>query len=95
MSNFWKLISTQAKLAVMGYLLVLTSTVLTAIYTKGVTLRLVVSSMFFILISALSVYVLNCTVTGKCILYAWIMGWIIVVLGMMTVFSAVAILMKN
>jgi len=96
MKQILDLISPQARIAAIGYFLVFASMLVTSLYTKSITSGKVLASIvFYVLISALSLYVLNCTVTGKCIIYAWVVGWLVVALGIMTILSAVISLMKR
>lgn len=82
------IVSPQAKIASVGYAMVLASMVVTALYTRSISPKFLIGFFMYVLVCGLSLYVINCTVTGMCIIYAWIVGWIVVVLGISTVLTA-------
>lgn len=82
----------QTKIAMIGYLLLIVAFVLA--YAKNPTpMGLVVMSVY-VLLAALALYVINCTVLGKCNLYAWIVGYATAVIGALAILSAIMKLIK-
>jgi hypothetical protein len=80
----------QTKIAFIGYLLLLVAQVI-MMYTNQTSFNKQ-STLFFIvyiLAATLGLYVINCTVLGKCNLYAWIMGYVLLILGIIVVLSIV------
>ena len=74
-------IAPQTKVAFLGYLLLAVSMIMTFIY-RGWSYdigRLAI----FVLTVLLALYVLNCTVLGKCIIDAWIVAYIVAVFGIL------------
>ena len=84
----------QTKIAFIGYVLLAVAIIAMMIQDKGenmlpkMTIPVFVT---YILMSALGLYVINCTVLGHCNLYAWIMGYVMVVIGVLAV---ITVLMK-
>lgn len=76
-----------AKLAMYGYLALLISMVLSFVMTgnRQLWLNVLTRLGFFVIAAAISVYVINCTIVGACHLYAWVVGYVIAVLGTVTV----------
>lgn len=85
-----------AKIAAIGYILVWIAMIVTLTmspYVKDITSWLRI--FFYIIISIISIYALNCTIVGSCHLYAWIVGYIMVIMGIMVVMSLMFSLAKN
>ena len=82
----------QTKIAFIGYVLLAVAKVVMMLQDKGqissVSLLVFVA---YILVAALGLYVINCTVLGHCNLYAWIVGYVLVVIG---VISVITVMMK-
>jgi len=75
----------QTKIAFIGYMLLLAALVVMQIQTKN-TSKMSLPMMFaYVVIAILGLYIINCTVLGKCNLYAWIAGYVILVMGIMAV----------
>jgi len=80
----------QTKIAFMGYVLIIVAQIIAMYFAPSQMYPF--STMFliaFILAAILGLYVINCTVLGKCNLYAWIMGYVLFVLGIVTVISII------
>lgn len=75
-------IAPQTKVALMGYILILLSKVIFLIKNPNGGAGLMPFIMLYILTAALGLYVLNCTVVGKCHLYAWLTSYIVSIIGM-------------
>lgn len=89
-------ITPQAKIAAIGYILVWIAMIITLTvspYVKDLTSWLRI--LFHIIISIISVYALNCAIVGSCHMYAWIVGYIMVIMGIMVVMSLMFNLAKN
>ena len=84
----------QTKIAFIGYVLLVVAIIVMMIQDKGenmlpkITIPVLVT---YVLMAALGLYVINCTVLGHCNLYAWIMGYVLVVIGVLAV---ITVLMK-
>lgn len=85
----------QAKLFAIGYLLLFVSMLMVIIVKKMFTKEVMLSIVFNVIVFALSVYVVNCTVTGSCHLYAWIVAYALVVLGVFASISTFFVISKN
>lgn len=89
-------ITPQAKIAAIGYILVWIAMIVTlsiSPFVKDVTSW--VRVLFYIVISVISVYALNCTIVGSCHLYAWIVGYVMVIMGILVILSLLFNLAKN
>jgi hypothetical protein len=89
-------ITPQAKIAAIGYILVWIAMIVTLLispFVKDVTSW--VRVLFYIVISVISVYALNCTIVGSCHLYAWIVGYVMVIMGILVILSLLFNLAKN
>jgi len=79
----------QTKIAFIGYVM-LTIAMIAGQYSSQSPVPM--SPMFIVMFAVLAVlglYVINCTVLGKCNLYAWIVGYVLVVIGALSVLSVV------
>jgi len=81
----------QAKLAALGYILVTISMIIIAILTAdSKTLKyFLIRITTYIVIAVISVYAINCTVVGSCHMYAWVIGYISVVMGTIVMVSLI------
>lgn len=86
-----KELTPQAKLAALGYILVTISMILVAVLTAdSKTVKIFVTRIIsYIVIAAISVYAINCTVVGSCHMYAWIIGYISIVMGTILMVSLI------
>jgi len=73
-------IAPQTKIALMGYILILISKIIFLI--KNPDSGFIPFVILYILTAALGLYVLNCTVVGKCHIYAWLVSYIVSIVGM-------------
>lgn len=73
----------QAKLAFIGYVLVLLSMIVAASYSWSS--EKLVNILFYVIIGILGIYVTNCTVVGQCNLYAWVNGYLLLAVGIFTI----------
>lgn len=84
-------IVTQTKVAFLGYALLLTSLVLLALWQQPASVLPFLSYIFiFILTALLSLYILNCTVTGNCITYSWFAAYFVVAIAVFGSLSMLA-----
>lgn len=82
----------QTKIAFIGYILLAVAKIVMIMQDKGEMNPMTIPIFFiYILIAALGLYVINCTVLGHCNLYAWIMGYVLVVIG---VIAVITVMMK-
>lgn len=80
----------QTKIAFIGYLLLFVAQVLLVLQNnQNIESRHYVFSLVYILSAILGLYVINCTVLGKCNLYAWIMGYILLIIGILVVLTII------
>lgn len=96
--NFTDMLTPQAKLLTLGFVLIYIASIITIIMTKmykNVTSVGVVSVIINILLTILSIYVINCTVTGNCNFYAWFMAYLMVAIGIVVVISSFVMISKN
>lgn len=84
-------IVTQTKIAFVGYLLLIIAQVVYLIQSPTSLKAFLPNLVGFTVLAVLGLYVINCSVLGSCHLYAWIMGYIIAVIG---VVAAIAVVYK-
>ena len=82
----------QTKIAFIGYLLILVSMIVSQATGGSKQPWSIPLLILYVVLATLGLYVINCTVLGHCNLYAWIMGYVLVVLGAVAVIS---LLMKR
>ena len=78
-------IAPQTKVAFVGYMLLLVAQVVYMINNPQNASMYLPNVIGFALVSVLGLYVVNCTVYGKCNAYAWIMGYLVAALGIVAV----------
>lgn len=79
----------QTKIAFIGYVLLLVAKIAAMMYSKDVSPMSILWLSLFIVFAILGLYVINCTVLGKCNLYAWITGYVIAIIGILAILSVV------
>lgn len=79
----------QTKIAFIGYVLLLVAKIAAMMYSKDVSPMSILWLALFIVFAMLGLYVINCTVLGKCNLYAWIVGYVVAIIGIIAVLSVV------
>lgn len=77
----------QTKIAFIGYILILISMVIAHVTGSNKFPWSMSFLIMYVVLAILGLYVINCTVLGHCNLYAWIMGYVLVVLGALAVLS--------
>ena len=85
----------QTRMAFLGYMLIFTSMIVMMIIHKdkpGFTAAFVPSFIMNLIVVTISLYVLNCTVTGSCNMYAWIVAYILIAFGIMGAISTIFML---
>ena len=87
-------IAPQTKVATMGYVLILLANAIFLIQNPGKNKEFLPMIFLFLVAAVISIYVLNCTVVGNCHVYAWIMSYIISILGMFFI-AAIIYMLKN
>jgi hypothetical protein len=85
----FKKVAPQTIIAFWGYVILLIAMVISLfVGGKPITAGLI-STVVYVGVSILSLYVLNCTVVGSCNVYAWIMSYVIVSLAVIAlIFTA-------
>ena len=74
----FKTVAPQTVIAFWGYVILLIAMVI-SLFVGGKPLTPgIVSTIVYIGVAILSLYVLNCTVVGSCNVYAWIMSYVVV-----------------
>jgi hypothetical protein len=79
----------QTKIAFIGYILLLVAMIAFIIQQPLTLMYYVADLVGFVVITILGLYVINCTVLGHCNIYAWIMGYVIVIVGVLAVMGLV------
>jgi len=84
----------QTKVAFVGYVLLTLVMVLHMLKNPGASMQYLPNLVVYVIIFLISLYVINCTVVGKCNLYAWIVSYVVVVLGILAVVGVILALAK-
>ena len=84
----------QTKVALIGYLILLVGMLVATFFSKS-NVATIGSTIIFVLISALSLYILNCTVLGHCIVYAWVMAILVVIMGVVGGVALLSVALKK
>jgi hypothetical protein len=82
-------IVSQTKVAFIGYMLLFVAQVVYIIQKPEAIKMFVPNLLGFAVVAILGLYVINCSVLGSCNMYAWIMGYLIAVLGVVVVIGVV------
>lgn len=82
-------IAPQTKVATMGYVLILLANAVFFIQNPVKSKQYLPLIFLFLISAVISIYVLNCTVVGSCHVYAWIMSYLIGILGILFIFSII------
>ena len=84
----------QTKIAFIGFILILVAKILFIMQLQDPELKRIFAYYIFayILIGVIALYVINCTVLGKCNMFAWIYAYIVFALG---VIGVLQIIVKN
>ena len=75
----------QTKIAFVGVVLLLIVQIVIAVTNPVQGMMIIPMLIMQALVFLISLYAINCTVVGKCHLYAWIMSYLFVVLGLIAV----------
>lgn len=78
-------IAPQTKVAFVGYMLLIVAQVIYIVSNPQAGMRYLPNVIGFALVSLLGLYVVNCTVYGKCNIYAWVMGYLLAAFGIAAV----------
>jgi len=81
----------QTKVAFIGYVILLVAQIVYLAQRPQSIKTFLPNLIGFIIIAILGLYVVNCSVVGHCNMYAWIVGYLVVALGIVAV---VAIMYK-
>lgn len=85
----------QTKIAFIGYVLLAVANIIMIMQEKGPMSPMTIPIfVVYLAIAALGLYVINCTVLGHCNLYAWIMGYVVVVIGVLAVITVMMKIVK-
>ena len=79
----------QTKIAFIGYVLLLVAQIVFMIQKPQSVAAFLPNLIGFIIIAILGLYVVNCSVLGHCNMYAWIIGYVVVALGVLSVVALV------
>jgi len=91
--NIKVVIAPQTKILLIGYVLLLIAMI--AQVGNGFAPLNVINIIVFLIIATLGLYVLNCTVYGKCNTFAWIMSYFVVGLGILAILLFTSRLLKR
>lgn len=80
-------IAPQTKIAFIGYILILLSTLIFTIQNPSLGRPLIPFIIVYVLSATLALYVLNCTIIGQCQIYAWIVSYLVAVGGMIMILA--------
>jgi uncharacterized membrane protein len=87
-------ISPQARLAALGYSLIVIAMIVMIIISNGEKGVAIARLATYIIISIISIYAVNCTVVGSCNLYAWIVGYLMIIMGLVVVTTLITTLYR-
>jgi len=79
----------QTKVALIGFVLLTVAMLIRVIQYPDMLMTFMPYIGLNIIMYMISVYVINCTVVGKCNLYAWIVSYIIAILGILTIIGLI------
>jgi hypothetical protein len=85
----------QAKLYALGYILLLLTMIIAMMNKKLTSVSFITYLLFNIVVFILSVYVINCTVVGRCFIYAWIMAYIMIIFSIVVAINVLVALFKK
>jgi hypothetical protein len=88
-------IAPQTKIAMMGYILIIVAQVAYLMQKPEHAKAFVPMLLSFVVVAAVGLYVTNCTVVGNCQVYAWIVGYLICIIGIFALFTLIYMMMKN
>jgi hypothetical protein len=92
-SNKWQ-VAPQTKIAFIGFVLLVLSMVISMIQNPKLGSQFVINLVVNIASFVLALYVINCTVLGKCNMYAWIISYVAVVLGIISIVGLILALAR-
>ncbi len=84
----------QTKIAFIGFALLTIALIVSMIQNPELSGRFLINLIVNIATFVLALYVINCTVLGKCNMYAWIVSYIAVVLGIVSIVGLIFVLTK-
>jgi hypothetical protein len=87
-------IAPQTKIAFIGYILLIVAQLI-FIYKQPNNGQYTPNIVAFVILAALGLYIINCTVVGHCHIYAYIIGYLIVAVAVLAVFGLVYMMMKE
>lgn len=90
----WQIVP-QTKIAFVGYLLILIAMMIYLLQQPSNFMVYLPQIIAYVLVYILSLYIINCTVLGKCNLYAWIMSYIVLVIAIIVVLGLIFKLVKS
>ncbi len=79
----------QTKVAFVGYMLLLIAQIVYIVQKPDAIKVFIPNLLGFAVVAILGLYVINCSVLGSCNMYAWIMGYIIAVIGVVVVIGLI------
>lgn len=80
-------IAPQTKLASVGYFMIVISMIIVSL--KSFTWQSLVTIGVYVAFAILALYVVNCTVYGQCLTYAWIVAYLLVALGVFAIVGTI------
>ena len=86
----------QTELALIGYGLMFISILAITISSKmkGVPINVTTNLVLMTLTIPLTLYIINCTVVGGCVLYAWIHAYVALAMGIMMSIGAIFVVVS-
>jgi hypothetical protein len=84
----------QTKVAFIGFSLLTIALVVSMVQNPKISGRYIINIIVNIATFALALYVINCTVLGRCNMYAWIVSYIAVALGIVSIVGLIFALTK-
>jgi hypothetical protein len=87
-------VAPQTKIAFIGFVLLILSMVISMMQNPKLGSQFVLNLVVNIASFVLALYVINCTVLGKCNMYAWIISYVAVVLGIISIVGLILALTR-
>ena len=75
----------QTKIAFAGYLLLFVAQIVYMLRNPDKAAAFLPNLIGFIIIAILGLYVINCSVVGHCNTYAWVMGYLVAAVAVVTI----------
>lgn len=93
-SKHGMIITPQTKLAFLGYVLLVIVMIIQLVQQQGQPINKIVYVCVYVVIASIVLYGINCTVLGRCNMYAWMVAYILIILGLVSVVGMILLLAK-